>query len=353
MAPRDTCESRFFVFAVRFFRVIFTVALVFLATLEIRAQTTREFVGRVEGHDFVVENSIGEPVPAGEQASLLSSGNRLVVRSGQARILLEGGGDILICGAAQLDLLKSQGSITIALNHGTLRVHVKKSDPVAVFTPLVLATTVAIGGGERDVTVGLEQSGQMCIRAISGAVRVGQQLSGESLLVPQFGGLTLSGAQINAVSASAPGCTCEADAARLAPPRITAEQQSIALETLRSAPILEAGNGTQIGSPLPQASASANVSVPPAIDGSVLTVVMPPLVFNASNPDEPPDAALETVALARSVRIREDTIVHGTIEPKGNAANAPAAKKTSDANADHPGVFAKIGGFFRKLFGGS
>jgi hypothetical protein len=198
------------------FGTIPALALVFFGAVGTRAQTTREFVGRVEGHDFVVENSIGEPVPAGEQANLLSSGNRLVVRSGQARILLEGGGDILICGAAQLDLLKSQGSITIALDHGTLHVHVKKSDPVSVFTPLVLATTVAIGGGERDVTVGLEQSGQMCIRAISGAVRVGQQLSGESLLVPQFGGLTLSGAQINAVSASAPGCTCEADAARLA-----------------------------------------------------------------------------------------------------------------------------------------
>jgi hypothetical protein len=80
---------------------------------------------------------------------------------------------------------------------------------------------------------------------------------------------------------------------------------------------------------------------------------MPPLVFNASNPDEPPDAALETIALARSVRIREDTIVHGTIEPKGNVALVPAAKNTSQASADHSGVFAKIGGFFRKLFGGS
>jgi hypothetical protein len=308
----------------------------------------------VEGHDFVVQNSIGEAVPAGEQANLLSSGSRLVVRSGQARILLEGGGDILICGAAQLDLLKSQGSITIALNHGTLRVHVKKSDPVAVFTPLVLATTVAIGGGERDVTVGLEQSGQMCIRAISGAVRVGQQLSGESLLVPQFGGLTLSGAQINAVSASAPGCTCEADAARLAPPRANSELQSIGLETLHAAPALAADNGTQIGSPLHPLAASANVSAPPAIDEPVFSVLMPPLVFNASNPDEPADPALETVALARAVRVRDDTIVHGTVEPKGNVAGVPVGKKTSDGNTgDHPGVFAKIGGFFRKLFGGS
>ncbi len=340
------------IFRARFFAAIPALALVFVGAAATRAQTTRELVGRVEGHDFVVENSIGEPVPSGEQANVLSSGNRLVVRSGQARILLEGGGDILICGAAQLDLLKSQGSITIALNHGTLRVHVKKSDPVAVFTPLVLATTLAIGGGERDVAIGLEQSGQMCIRAISGAVRVGQQLSGESLLVPQFGGLTLSGAQINAVSASAPGCTCEADAARLAPAKVNITQQTPGAN-VAVAEVLPQFNAQQIGTPIQQTSSVTDASVPPVVGESPLSVLMPPLIFNASNPDEPPDAALETVALARSVRIREDTVVHATVEPKGNGASVPVAKKTSDANADHSGVFAKIGGFFRKLFGGS
>ena len=64
--------------------------------------------------------------------------------------------------------------------------------------------------------------------------------------------------------------------------------------------------------------------------------------------------ALETVALARSVRVRDDTIIRGTVEPKANYANVPAPKKTSGGNStDHPGVFSRIGGFFRKLFGGS
>lgn len=317
-----------------------------------RAQTTREFVGRVEGHDFVVQNSLGEPVPPGELAEHLSSGNKLLVRSGQARILLESGGDILICGAAQLEVLKSQGAITIALDRGTIRVHVKKSEPVSVFTPLVLATTIAIGNGERDVTVGLEQSGEMCVRAKSGAVRVGQQLSGENLLVPQFGGLTLSGGQINAVSASAPGCTCEADAAKLAPPRVNVSQSAPGAD-VAIVDALANFNRPQIAAPLAQNSSSTNAAAPPAVDESALTVIMPPLVFNASNPDAPPDPTLETIAFVRSVRVREDTTIHGTVEPKGNSGNAPAAKKTSDASADHPGVFARIGGFFRKLFGGS
>jgi hypothetical protein len=333
--------------------MIFALAFAFSAAPGIRGQGTRELVGHVEGHDFVVENSLGEPMPPGELSEFLSSGNRLVVRSGQARILLDGGGEILICGAAQLDILKAQGAITIALDHGTVRVHVKKSDPVSIFTPLVLATTVAIGGGERDVTVGLEQSGQMCIRAKSGAVRVGQQLSGENLLVPQFGGLTLSGAQINAVSASAPGCTCEADATRLAPPRAIMNQaapgENIAI--VNSQPTF---NKAQIAAPLAQASSSVDAGTPPVLDESALSVLMPPLVFSASNPDEPSDPALETVALARSVRVRDDTIIRGTVEPKGNYTNVPPPRKTSDGNsAEHSGVFSRIGGFFRKLFGGS
>jgi hypothetical protein len=333
--PRTSLPAR------SIFCAIVAFAISFIITPDARAQGTRELVGRVEGHDFVVENSIGEPVPAGELAEKLSSGNRLVVRSGQARIILEGGGDILICGAAQLELLKAQGAITIALDHGTLRVHVRKSDPVSIFTPLVLATTVSIGGGERDVTVGLEPTGEMCIRAKSGAVRVGQQLSGESLIVPQFGGLTLSGGQINAVSASAPGCTCEADAAKLAPPRVNVTQQVPNENIAIGAPVPHFSS-QQIGAPLPQASSTADVSVPPVVNDSAVRVLMPPLVFNVSTLDEPDDAALETIALARSVRVREDTVIHGTVEPKGIPGSTPAAKT-------HSG----IGEFFRRLFGGS
>jgi hypothetical protein len=340
MLARVPRESRTFRSAAQLFRTAMALALIISVAAQIHAQGNRELVGRVEGRDFVIENSIGEPVPPGELTERLSSGNRLVVRSGQARIILEGGGDILICGAAQLELLKAQGAITIALDHGTLRVHVRKSDPVSVFTPLVLATTVAIGGGERDVTVGLEKTGEMCIRAKSGAVRVGQQLSGESLIVPQFGGLTLSGGQINAVSASAPGCTCEADAAKLSPPRVNVAQQ-IPISNVATGDPLPHFSTQQIGAPLPQASSTAFVGIPPVVNDSAVTVLMPPLVFNVSTPDEPDEAALETIALARSVRVREDTIIHGRVEPKGIPGSTPAAKKSSG-----------ISGFFRRLFGG-
>ena len=346
MAARDFWQIRLASSAIA------TFAFLSVLTPAAHGQILGEFVGRVEGHDFVIEDPSGIPVPRGDLSELLSSGNRLVVRSGQARILLDGGGDILICGAAQLQVLKSQGAITIALDYGTLRVHEKKTDPISVFTPLVLATTVAVGGGERDATVGLEQSGQMCIRAKSGAVRVGQQLSGENLLVPQFGGLTLSGGQVNAVSSSAPGCTCEADSAKLAPPRATNTQQASRAAVTNVDPLPHFGT-QQIVTPLPHASSSGNLGAAPEVNAPAFSVIMPPLVFNASSPEPPEEPAIEMVALVRSVRVREDTIIHGTVELKGNSAIAPLEKKTSDSGGDHSGVLARIGGFFRRLFSGS
>ena len=346
MAARNFCQNRSALCAIA------TLAFLSVIAPALRAQITGEYVGRVEGHDFVVEDPSGIPVPRGDLSELLSSGNHLIVRSGQARILLDGGGDILICGAAQLQVLKSQGAITVALDYGTIRVHEKKTDPISVFTPLVLATTVSVGGGERDATIGLEQSGQMCIRAKSGAVRVGQQLSGENLLVPQFGGLTLSGGQVNAVSASAPGCTCEPDAARLAPPRANVNQQPLVATNTPAERVVLAMPGQQISSPLHQSLSSATVAAP-RIDESVVTKIMPPLVFDSSNPELPEDPAVEMVALVRAVRVREDTIIHGTVEPKGNSVIVQAEKKTSESGGDHSGVLARIGGFFRRLFGGS
>jgi hypothetical protein len=342
---------RRFAFTAQFFRAMLVLTLAFSAAARIRAQTSHDFVGRVEGRDFVIENTPGTPLPPRQMSELLTSGNRLVVHSGQARILLEGGGDIVICGATELQVLKAQGSLTIALDYGTLRVHVKKSDPVAVFTPLVLATTVAIGGGERDVTVGLEQTGQMCVRAISGAVRVGQQLSGENLLVPQFGGLTLSGGQINAVSSSAPGCDCEVDSAKLASWRPNVIQQTPGATAARDDSAREIIRPSQIASPLPQQLWAA-AGTPPSLDAPVFTVIMPPLVYNASNPDPPEDPALETIALVRSVRVREDTIIRGTVQPKGTRASDSAATATNPNNTtSHSGVLDRIGGFFRRLFG--
>ncbi len=304
----------------------------------------------MEGHDFLVEDASGAPVPPGDLSELLTSGNRLVVHSGQARILLEGGGDVVICGAAQLQVLKAQGAVTIALDFGTLRVHVKGAAPISIFSPLVLATPVSIGGGEREITLGLEQNGQMCLRAMSGAVRVAQQLSGESLLVPQFGGLMLSGGQLNVVASTAPGCTCQPDSAKLSPWRAIGTQ-SASVANISHEPIIESLNFPQIASPLQRATRSTIANPPPSSAEPAMTMFMPALVFNASGPEPPPEPGPDMSALVRSVRIRENTIIRGTVEAKGNHASPPPAPPATSSDViSHAGVMDRIGNFFSQTF---
>src|SRR5438067_2348663 len=108
-----------------------------------------------------------------------SSGSDVRVNSGAARIDLVEGGQVSICGPAHLSVLKSGGSLTIALDTGTVRVHVEQELPLTIYAPLIQAQTVAIGNGPRNALVGFDSSGAMCIRANLGAIRVEQQLTGQ------------------------------------------------------------------------------------------------------------------------------------------------------------------------------
>lgn len=341
--------------------IVFAVlAIVLLSQSQLAAQAPPASIGRVEGRDFTIEGPPGStPVWVGA-ARVLTSGSRIVVNSGQARILLDGGGEIVICGPARLQLLKSQGALTVALDFGTVHVDVEDAEPLAVFTPLVLATTVAISGGPRNATIGLDPSGQMCLRSTRGAIRIEQQLSGESLLVPQSGGLTLSGGQVSAISASAPGCACEVDAAQLSPLKPQATHETIGVAA--SAPINPAPEPKK--SPLPgkiapPISRSSGVTVgqilsdSPSVETPIFTVLMPPLIFNASNPEPPPDLSPEIFVLVRSVRVREDMVYRGVIEPSAKKKqDVPAANADPAPVRNQQGVFSRIGGFFRHAFGG-
>src|SRR5579862_9175094 len=151
------------------FSIFALLVLAGICPQRLDAQAPAQIVGRVEGRDFIVEDASGAPsagqLPGSVASASLASGSHLDVRSGQARILLDGGGEIVICGAARLQLLKAQGALTVALDYGTLHVNVAGSEPIAIFTPLVLATPVSIGAGARETTIGLESTGQMCLRS--------------------------------------------------------------------------------------------------------------------------------------------------------------------------------------------
>jgi hypothetical protein len=329
-------------------------------TLQVRAQAPAQIVGRVEGRDFVIEQESATPPtsidPSKFVAALLPSGSHLDVRTGQARILLNDGGEIVVCGPARVQLLKSQGALTVALDYGKLHIKVSGEEPLTFFTPLIVATPVIIGGGPRETIIGLEQNGQMCLRATSGAVRVEQQLSGQSLLVPQLGQLSLSGGQIEAASPSAPGCACEVEVARDSPSRPPIARDSVftlnpnaakpAVETLKTvvAPPHPAPN-SNIGS-------DAASQAPPDLDIPIYQVLMPALVYNSSTQVPLPDPSPQTIMLVHTVRVHEDTLISGTIESNGKRnLQTLSAKADPNAQKPQPGFFARIGGFFRRVFG--
>jgi len=326
-----------------------------------RQQVLPEIVGRVDGADFSIEAPAGVQTAPGDLSALMSGG-RVIVHSGQARIALNGGGDIVICGPARLQMLKSADSLTVALDFGTVSVHVEDNSRIAIFTPLVTATPISVGGGERDVTVGLEQNGKMCLRASSGAVRIAQQLTGESVLVPQFGGLALSGGQLTPVAADAPGCGCELDAAKFAPAQPTGARSAPSSSTHQSVAAPTDGvvqdvipdiRPDLIKPPvvISRDGAAADPVQAPALDEPTYKILMPALIFDAKNPAPPPDYGAETMTLVRSVRGREEIVFSGTIEP---AKHAPVAQAQVNAAAQKPssGVFARIGQFFKRMFGG-
>ena len=51
--------------------------------------------------------------------------------------------------------------------------------------------------------------GTMCVRPSKGAVRIEQQLTGQSLLIPQGGNVSLANGQLETLHTAAGQCLCE------------------------------------------------------------------------------------------------------------------------------------------------
>jgi hypothetical protein len=333
-------------------RLAFLLACVGIALFgaqRISAQGVPEIAGRIDGQNFSVEAPTNSMLPEGSPANTVVSGSRVIVRTGQARIVLTGGGEILICGSAQLELVKAGGAVTIALDYGVLHLTLGRAEQVAVLTPFVLATPVSVGGGALDVTIGLEQDGRMCLQAARGALRIQQQLGDQTILVPQLGGLTLSGGQVTSFAGGAPGCACKADIAKLTPKESIRTQETLGAVLPPTA--------RPIAPPVPAARAETNSAPPPTTsqnpaDVPIYKVLMPPLAYDANAPDLQPGPTPEMFVLIKSVRVREEIIFTGTILPGGkHDTHATTAQTNVGTEVPHPKILARIGSFFRRLFG--
>lgn len=315
-------------------------------------------VGRIEGDAIVVRGALSVEVENARSVTTLGSGSEVTVRAGQARLSLAEGGEIGICGPANFSLLKSGNAVTLALNYGRVHARMEGTAPFTIYTPLIVASPIAIAEGPREVTVGLENSGAMCVLAARGAVRIEQQLTGQTLLVPQSGEVALAGGQLDSLHGAVGSCQCEIPVARTAPlegpiPPEVSVPVAVTLGNMSQPPQM----------PQPSAALKPKEDLkPPAIEEPIYKVYMPALTFDVRSPAPPPGPSPEMIVLVRRVRVRPVAVFHGRVtsppaplrvtSPVVHAANPSETSPTPPKHASPQDntVVGRIRTFFRQLW---
>jgi hypothetical protein len=361
-APRTrSCAAR---------RLLLVCGLLFCFAAPLRGQDAPPgTVGRVEGRDISVEGGAAAASGTSTHAPsiFVSNGSVITVHSGQARLILSAGGGADICGPAKFTLLESGGAITLALNFGRLHVQLPVTTALRVFTPTIVATPIEIGGARRDVTLGLDLTDSICVRADVGALRLEQQFTGEVLDVPQLGEFFLAAGKLNPVAGTPGTCTCEFLQAHAAPappvpevvvapkpleparpkPKADSRPQPADAPAAEPAPVIVIGaipksDSAQPSPPPPPAEsapepqpepavtvgaiASANevhpLAQPPKIetpDAPPVTapessVIIPALSYSANSLEPPPGPTPDTIMLVRVARAEPQWRFIGHVE---------------------------------------
>lgn len=308
-----------------------------LAPNRLAAQSMPAVIGHIEGDDVEVKTATSVGVETDSAPADVASGSDITVRSGHALLLLEHG-EVTICGPAHLQLHKSGRTITLALDYGRVRPSLDSPDVLTIYTPMIVATPVAIGGAARDITLGLDADGTICVLTTRGAMRVEEQLTSRSVLVPQGRDVVLAGGQIDSLHGDSASCGCDFVRA--------------AAETTRPAVAREVN---PIRPPIEPAhpATDAEAPAPPPVEQPVYTVVMPALSFDASSPAPPPDPSPETLVLVRELRLRPNAVFRGHVSPAPTpvAAVLPSAPPPASAPLPQPSLFTRMRNLFRRWAG--
>jgi hypothetical protein len=311
-------------------------------------QHVGDAVGTIEGDAIAVSGPMSVDVVRGQVKTLLRSGSDVRVKSGTARIDLVEGGQITICGPAHFSVLKAGGALTVALDTGTIHAYIEREPALTVYTAQIKAQPISIGGAAQDTTAGLNASGAMCIRANRGAVRVEQQLTGQSVVIPQGGDVQLLNGQVDVLHPGPGPCACELHIAKFAPPAPE--------EVSRIATAEEVRRDLKDSRPnLPAAHAQR----PLIKEEPVYQVFVPPLLYDAKAAVQP-EIDPKMIVLVRRARVRPTLIFQGRVEGELIAATAPvppapappatpqpAAKKAAPASDSFVDRFLN---FFRHLW---
>jgi hypothetical protein len=298
-------------------------------------------VARLYGDDVTVRGAVSFETRDGLSTALLSSGSDITVRTGKAQIELLSGGDIAICGPAHLTLLESNGAYTLALDYGQVRPQVEANVQLTVYTPLIVATPIAVGENSRDLTVGLDRQGQMCAVTSRGALRIEQQLTSQSVLLPQGGEVNLNEGELGTLRAASGSCDCELLVTRNTAPKRIELSTPAPVEAKRAQP----------AAPPP----------PPRTDQPIYRVDVPPLTFDANEPEPPPDPDPAHILLEREAPpLAQPTFAGHVVEPTLEAATdyaPPEPPKPAQvvvlAKAKAPVPTGKVRrpGFLGRIFG--
>src|SRR4029077_5343808 len=171
-------------------------------------------VGTIEGEAISLQGPMSVEVVNGQVKTVLRSGNDIRVKSGRARLDLVEGGQIAICGPAHLSVLKSGGSLTLALDTGIIALHIEGKPALTVYTAQIQARPIAIGNGPQEALIGFEAPGTMCVKSSTGAIRLEQQLTAQNVIVPQGGDVLVKDGRLEGLQNTPGHCSCELQLAK-------------------------------------------------------------------------------------------------------------------------------------------
>ena len=321
------------------------------AAAELPDQPAADLVGAIEGESVAVQGPVNVDMVAGQVKTVLRSGSDVQVKSGHARISLMEGGQIAVCGPAHFSVLKAAGSLTLALDTGTIHARIEREPALTVYTPQLLAKPIPIGDGPQDLLIGFDSAGAMCVRAASGAVRLEAQFTGQSIIVPQGGDIAVTNGQLETLR-DAPGhCLCELQVAKAVPPPPPSPEIS---RPATSEEVRNRETEAAKASPSPQ---------PPAKEEPVYQVLMPPLSYDANAKVQRDDFDPNLILLVRRVRVRPALIFQGHVEAASSPVQAPVARRDPAASATKPNaqsnsptqqkddsLMHRVRAFFHRLF---
>lgn len=163
-------------------------------------------IGTVSGKQVqlrgVIQIQAGQPV--------VSSGTEIDVAQGAARLHLQRGGEILICGPARLSVIAGgSGSLLISLEQGGINLRYASGVPDSVLTPDFRVDTVVPPGefSSTSASLALDQTGRLCIHDQGSALTLQAMAGGNDHSL--IAGDRLLFRPSDGASTPVPSCSCD------------------------------------------------------------------------------------------------------------------------------------------------